>query len=209
MDERLDGRAGVIWQAYIAGLTQEAIAAEHGISQQRVSQILAAVREVIPADARQDALLLDLERLDRLVVAFMPLADGGDVKAAGVVLRVTERRARALGYDATEPLRVTLERHLDDEGQLVADALAAALDVLGLTEEQRIAALGAAQARLLGEDPPTPIATASPPGPSVDDAQRAHLEDDFRKFAAENGFDPDEDDDEDEDDQEEVGDGGE
>lgn len=185
MDERLDGRAGVIWQAYIAGLTQEAIAAEHGISQQRVSQILAGVRQSIPADARGDGLLLDLERLDRLVVAFMPLADAGDVKAAGVVLRVTERRARALGYDATEPLRVTLERHLDDEGQLVADALAAALDVLGLTEEQRMVALGVAQARLLGEDPPA----AMPPTPVP--AVEPDLEADFRRYAASNGVDPD------------------
>lgn len=44
---------------------------------------------------------------------------------------------------------VALERRLDMEGQLVADALSAALDVLGLDPEQRLAALGAAQQRLL------------------------------------------------------------
>lgn len=207
MDERLEGRDGTIWQAYVGGATQEHIAVEHGISQQRVSQIIAEVRQSIPADGRADALLLDLERLDRLLVGFMPAADAGDAKAAAVVMRVLERRARALGTDADEPLTVVLERRRDLEGQIVAKAVYAALDVLGLTKEQRIAALGAARARLLGEYPPAPVVPVSPPGPSVDDARRARLEDDFRKFAAENGFDPDEDD-EDEDDQE-GGDGGE
>lgn len=207
MDERLDGRNGRVWRAYLHGATQERIAAEQGVSQQRVSQILAEVRESIPDDSRADAALLDLERLDAVLVGFMPAAEGGDPKAAGLVLRILERRARALGLDAQEPLTVVLERRRDLEGQIVAKAVYAALDALGLTEEQRMHALGAARAKLLDEYPPAPIATASRPGPSVDDAQRAHLEDDFRKFAVENGFDPDED--EDEDDQEEGGDGGE
>jgi hypothetical protein len=44
---------------------------------------------------------------------------------------------------------VALERRLDLEGELVASALGAALDVLELTHEQRVAALEAAQGRLL------------------------------------------------------------
>jgi hypothetical protein len=42
-----------------------------------------------------------------------------------------------------------LERRLDLEGDLVASALSAALDVLDLPHEQRVAALEAAQGRLL------------------------------------------------------------
>jgi transcriptional regulator with XRE-family HTH domain len=184
--DRLVGRAGQVWRAYVSGLTQEAIAAEHGITQQRVSQILAEVREVIPADARSDALLLDLERLDLMLTGYLPAAIQGDVKAGSLALRIIERRAKALGLDATEPLRLTIERHLDDEGALVADALAAGLDAVpGLTQEQRLAALGAAQAVLLGEDPPAVV----PPGPVP--AVEPDLEADFRRFAASNGFDPD------------------
>jgi transcriptional regulator with XRE-family HTH domain len=197
MDERLHGRAGTIWQAYVGGLTQDAIAVEHGISQQRVSQILAEVRESIPDTDRADAALLAVERASALLAGVWPAAVGGDPKAVLAALRVMERTAKALGLDATEPLRVTLERRLDDEGQLVADALAAALDVLGLTEDQRIAALAAAQCRLLGQDPP---AAAAPVPPVVQpDPGKARLEADFRKFAAENGFDPDEGDDDDDD----------
>jgi hypothetical protein len=42
-----------------------------------------------------------------------------------------------------------LERRLDLEGDLVASALGAALDAVELTHEQRVAALEAAQGRLL------------------------------------------------------------
>jgi hypothetical protein len=44
---------------------------------------------------------------------------------------------------------VALERRLDLEGELVASALGAALDAVELTHEQRVAALEAAQGRLL------------------------------------------------------------
>jgi predicted transcriptional regulator len=191
---RLDGRNGQIWRSYILGHTQEQIAAEHDLSQARVSEIIRAVRESIPDNARADAALLAMERLDALLTSLMPAALEGDIKANGAVLRIIERQCRLLGLDAAEPLRVVLERHRDLEGQLVADALAAALDAVQLTEEQRMAALGAAQAKLLGGDPPAVVPSA-PVGPSADDVRRARLEDDFRKFAAEAGFDPDEDDD--------------
>lgn len=45
---------------------------------------------------------------------------------------------------------VALERRLDLEGELVATALAAALDALNLDHDQRVRALGAAQQHLLG-----------------------------------------------------------
>jgi hypothetical protein len=48
---------------------------------------------------------------------------------------------------------VALERRLDLEGSLVADALTAALDVLGLSPDQRMTAMGAAQQRLLAVGP--------------------------------------------------------
>ena len=43
-----------------------------------------------------------------------------------------------------------LERRFDLEGELVATALSAALDAVGLDHEQRVLALGAAQQHLLG-----------------------------------------------------------
>ncbi len=46
-----------------------------------------------------------------------------------------------------------LERRLDLEGSLVADAITAALDAVPLSPEQRLAAMGAAQQRLLAIGP--------------------------------------------------------
>jgi len=51
---------------------------------------------------------------------------------------------------------VALERRLDMEGELVASALSAAMDTLGLDHEQRVLALGAAQQHLLGAGAATP-----------------------------------------------------
>ena len=60
------------------------------------------------------------------------------------------------------------ERRLDLEGEVVADALAAVLDALGLSQEQRIFALGVAQAKLAGEELPAAPA-APPPAPVVEE----------------------------------------
>lgn len=192
--ERLEGRDGAIWTAYVGGASQEAIAGEHGISQQRVSQVLAEVRESIGDGARVDAALLAAERADALLAAIWQTAMAGDPKAVGAALRVLERQAKAMGTDAVEPLRVTLERRLDLEGELVATVLGTALDAVpGLSHEQRVAALTAAQSALLGEEvPPAPPAAA----PSVEDpkadSEQARREREFRRMMREDGADPDE-----------------
>lgn len=188
---RLDGRAGQIWRAYVGGATQEAIAAEHGVSQQRISQVLAEVRESIGDVARMDAALLAQERADALLAAVWPAAMGGDPRAVGAALRVLERLAKAAGTDAVEPLRVTLERRLDLEGELVGVALGAALDAVPeLSHEQRVAALTAAQAKLLGEDPPAPV-SVSPELEEPTDTEQAKREAEFRRMMAADGVDAD------------------
>src|SRR3990170_1309638 len=53
---------------------------------------------------------------------------------------------------AVWPVTVSFERHMDEQGQSVVDAVVAAVEVLGLGEEQRRLALTAAQAKLLGEE---------------------------------------------------------
>ncbi|MBE4791727.1 hypothetical protein [Streptomyces caniscabiei] len=163
--ERLDGRDGQVWAAYISGATQEAIARQHGVTQQRVSQILSEIRASIGDVARTDAALLAQERTDALLAAVWPAAMSGDPKAVGAALRVLERQAKALGTDAVEPIAVTFERHLDDQGQLVAAALRAAFDALELSPEQQAWAAYAASTALYqsaGQDPP---ADAPPPPP--------------------------------------------
>ena len=198
--ERLDGRDGQVWAAYISGVTQEAIARQHGVTQQRVSQILSEIRASIGDVARTDAALLAQERTDALLSAVWPGAMQGDPRAVGAALRVLERMAKATGSDAVEPLRVTLERRLDLEGDLVANALGAALDAAPeLSHETRVAMLSAAQCVLLGEEPPAPVVAPSAEESGPD------LMDDYRRFCEAEGVDPDEDQDDDEDDDEDDG----
>jgi hypothetical protein len=184
--ERLEGRDGQIWRAYILGATQERIAGEHGVSRQRVGQILGEVRASIPAEARSDAALLDLERLDLLLSGVMPAAVAGDTGATRAALAVLERRARMLRLDLDEPLKISFERHLDDQGELLADTIGAVLDALDLSQDQRLFALATAQASLAGGPLPEP----APAAPVVAEEPKRDLMDDFRKFAEREGFDP-------------------
>jgi hypothetical protein len=166
--ERLEGRDGQIWTAYVGGATQEVIAAEHDISRQRVGQVLDEVRATIGDSARMDAALLAQERTDALLAAVWPAAMDGEPRAVGAALRVLERQAKALGTDAAEPIAVTFERHVDDQGQLVATALRAAFDALELSPEQQAWAAYAASTALYesaGQDPPAD-APRPPPRPS-------------------------------------------
>lgn len=70
--------------------------------------------------------------------------------------RLERKLAAATAKQAVDAgVMVALERRLDLEGELVASALSAALDTLGLDHEQRVRALGAAQQHLLGAGEPT------------------------------------------------------
>ncbi|MDW8805617.1 hypothetical protein P1P68_12695 [Streptomyces scabiei] len=189
--ERLEGRDGAIWTAYVGGATQEVIAAEHGISRQRVGQVLDEVRETIGDTARMDAALLAQERADALLAAVWPAAMAGDPRAVGAALRVLERLARALGTDAPEPLSVTLDRRLDLEGDSIATALRAAFDALELTPSQMEWAAWSASAALYrsaGQEPPmsAPARPASTPVPVVEEPvdARASMEARLRDLVA-------------------------
>src|SRR5688500_20239898 len=107
--ERLHGRDGAIWRSYLLGRTQEAIAAEHNITQQRVSQSVAEVRASIPEDARSDAALVDLERLDLLLGGVLPAAVAGDVQATRAALAVLEGGAKVVGLEPEAVVRVSEE----------------------------------------------------------------------------------------------------
>ncbi len=92
---------------------------------------------------------------------------------------------------------VALERRLDLEGEVVADTLAAVLDVLGLDHEQRLLALTTAQAKLAGEPLPGSVVP-------VVEVPEPDLMEDFKRFAEREGFDPAGLDDDQEDDDDDI-----
>jgi DNA-binding CsgD family transcriptional regulator len=60
-ERRMEGRNGQIWREYVRGATQEALAEKYGIGQQRVSQILAAVREKIGTQERSELIAEEID----------------------------------------------------------------------------------------------------------------------------------------------------
>lgn len=61
---KLEGRTGEIWRLYVAGWTQEAMAEKFGITQGRISQIIAGVRAQIPEVDRTQLIQRELDFLD-------------------------------------------------------------------------------------------------------------------------------------------------
>jgi hypothetical protein len=135
----------------LAGLDYQAIADQLGYADRAAAwiDIDRALKANLKAEAEQVEMLRYTTglRLDRLQAALWPKAVKGDTKAADTCLRIIQQRCKLEGVEA--PTQIALQHRLEMEAQVVADAVAAALDALDLDEEQRAAALGAAQQILL------------------------------------------------------------
>jgi hypothetical protein len=136
----------------IAGLDYQAIADQLGYADRAAAwvDIDRALKKNLTEEAEQIELLrhIAVQQLNRLQAAVWPKAIKGDTRAAETALRVITQRCKLEGVEA--PTRIALQHRIDLDGDLVASALAAALDALDLDHEQRVKALGAAQQHLLG-----------------------------------------------------------
>ncbi len=133
--ENLQGRNGEIWRLYVRGWTQDRLAAEYGISQARVSQIIKQVRDGIPELDRAEEVQKSLDMLQELrrtaleIMDMKPAPvfvgkdgdvaidpDGGEVvrdyagriNALKTALAVDQRIATLLGLDAAQKLDMSL-----------------------------------------------------------------------------------------------------
>jgi len=146
---RLEGRNGSIYRAYILGTTQEELAELHGISQERVSQIVREVVASIPEEDLAERRKRSLDVLDvvgREMAAIMdapaaqaysngrpmvnddgsPILDyGSRMAAADRLVKITERQAKLLGLDAATKVDVAVsEQAKEAAAQAAADAIA-------------------------------------------------------------------------------------
>lgn len=135
----------------LAGLDYQAIADQLGYADRAAAwiDIDRALKANLAAEKEHVDLMrhTEVQRLDRLQAALWRKAINGDTKATDTCLRIIQQRCKLEGVEA--PTQIALQHRLDIEATVVADAVAAALDALDLDEEQRAAALGAAQQRLL------------------------------------------------------------
>jgi hypothetical protein len=118
-----------------AGATFEQIAEQVGYSDRANAHhaVMQAIRD-LPRENAEEALAVELERCDALLVGLWPKARRGDEKAVHAALRVMERRAKLLGLDDFEARmadvaerRVTLEERQVELMQQVMDAVLAAM----------------------------------------------------------------------------------
>jgi hypothetical protein len=72
---RLKGRNGQIWHDYCRGMTQEALGEKHKLSQTRISEIIAEVRDSIPQQTREELIQREIEYLYRVAAEVMELWD--------------------------------------------------------------------------------------------------------------------------------------
>jgi hypothetical protein len=141
---RLDGRNGEIWRQHVSGVTQEALAEKYEISHQRVSQIIAQVRESIPPEDKDKVRQEHLELLRGLRVELTKLVDAGPIPAYSngrpIVLengavaqdhsgrlaamdrlqRMLERESKLLGIDAPTKLDATMTLSESDAAKALA-----------------------------------------------------------------------------------------
>src|SRR5574341_199744 len=94
----------------------------------------------------EEARWMEVDRIDRLQAAVWPKALKGDTRAADTCHRLIMSRCDLLGLKA--PTQIQLSARLDLESAVVAEAVIAALDALGLEPSQRVVAFNAAQSRL-------------------------------------------------------------
>jgi hypothetical protein len=148
----MEGRNGAVWrECIINGRTQEDVGQELGMSQQRVSQIIAQVRASIPdrdrAELVQDSLevLRELQttamELMRMVGAPVTAGKDGDVvydpesneavrdyslrlNALKGVLSVNESVRRLVGLDAAKGLDVSVTGAEDAAARMLAEEAA-------------------------------------------------------------------------------------
>jgi len=146
---RLEGRDGSIYRAYCLGTTQEALAQEHGISQERVSAIIRNVTASIPEEdiaERRKRLLDNLDILGNVAAEIMetrpsqaysngrpmfnedgtPVLDYSTRMAAlDRLVKLGERQAKILGLEAAQRVDVTVsEQAKRAQEAAAADALA-------------------------------------------------------------------------------------
>ena len=147
---RIRQRRTQLAQLVLAGLGWQAIAdklgygsPQHAMTDWKRAKDLVAVRmETTVEEARW----LEVERMDRLQAAMWPLALQGDTKAARVARQIIVDRCKLLGLEP--PTQIQLSARLNLESTVVAEAIIAVVDALGLEPSQRVVAFDAAQKRL-------------------------------------------------------------
>lgn len=87
-----------------SGATYREIAATLGVSLHAAHDAVKRALAAVPVESVDALRAVEGERLDHIWAALAPAALGGDEKAAAVLVRISDRRAKLFGLDA--PIQV-------------------------------------------------------------------------------------------------------
>src|SRR5690606_32686471 len=82
-------------------------AAEYGVSNQRISQIIKSIRESLPPEDRQMVVDRRVAQIGAVVKALVPQALTGDRDAVASLEKMMAREARYLGLDASRQVQIS------------------------------------------------------------------------------------------------------
>lgn len=112
---RLNERDQAIWDGYVLqGKTLMQLAAEFDLSHQRISQVLAKIRESLPERDRQSVVDLRIDQIGAIVKGVLPMAQAGDKDAVASYVKLADREAKYLGLDAATKVEASIQRTVLD-----------------------------------------------------------------------------------------------
>jgi hypothetical protein len=99
-------RDSQIFRLRLAGMSVRAIARQFRLTPAQVEAIVTGQCTPVTKQMKAHAFELELERLDELQSAFYAAAMAGNPQAAAITIKIYERRAAMLGYDAPSAIRL-------------------------------------------------------------------------------------------------------
>lgn len=100
----LERRYGV-WKLRKDGYSVRDIASSLGVGEDTVRADIVTIAQRISketAESVEESRFLQVERLDAMLVKYQPLAEGGNLSAASMVLQIEARRSKLLALDLPE-----------------------------------------------------------------------------------------------------------
>jgi hypothetical protein len=122
--KRLEGRDGEIWRLYCRNWTQRELAAEFGISQQRVSQIVREVAGSIVAEEKSEIVKREVDLLNSIRREVLELWDSSPtpmVSNGRIIEGVVDHGGRLAALDRFDKLTKQLHKVLDLESSRKVD----------------------------------------------------------------------------------------
>lgn len=114
---RLNARDQKIWHDYtLGGKTLVQLAEEHGVSNQRISQIMQEIRENLPPRDRQVTIDYRLDQIKAIGDALLPDLLAGDKDAIASWTKIVEREAKYLGLDSASKVELSGGVHYEISG---------------------------------------------------------------------------------------------